>query len=61
MKKKYCSHCGEELSPEEMTGLSKSLCAFCANIKFEALEIVANNRSRSPQNRRVKLTVIRPR
>lgn len=38
----YCSRCGDELSPDEMLQLDGSICAFCDNIRSEALEMQAS-------------------
>ncbi|MGR8930921.1 MAG: hypothetical protein ACU836_09790 [Gammaproteobacteria bacterium] len=50
-QQKFCTRCGEEISKEELTFLSGSVCALCEQMQFEALEIweeVHERASRSP-------------
>ncbi len=35
----HCSRCGDELSADEVSQVGESICAFCDNIRAEALEI----------------------
>ena len=37
----FCSRCGDELIPEELSPENADLCAFCEQMRSEALQIYA--------------------
>ncbi|MGZ4960255.1 MAG: hypothetical protein ACXV7J_13460 [Methylomonas sp.] len=46
-KSLYCSRCGDELSADEIRQIGGSICAFCDNIRAEALQMHELRRSKS--------------
>ncbi len=46
----YCSRCGDEIPEEELQFSSGSICALCAHMRQEALEVFAKKRQLPSQN-----------
>lgn len=54
----YCSRCGDELSADEIPQMGEPLCAFCDNMRIEALHIHEQVQMNDKPNTVTKLRII---